>query len=61
MYSIMEVYLNRIVCISFVFAVIYLTILKINSCTKKILYDMETIRRRHHHPFYKKNDDYLAE
>ena len=61
MYSIMEVNLNRIVCISFVFAVIYLTILKINSCTKKILYDMETIRTRHHHPFYKKDDDYLAE
>ena len=62
MYSIMEVYLNRIVFISFVFAVIYLTILKINSCRKKILYDIESMRRRHYHPFCKDTvEDYFAE
>ena len=60
MYSIMEVYLNRIVFISFVFAVIYLTILKINSCTKKFymiwkLLEHDTIIH------FIKDDDYLAE
>tara|TARA_Y100000589_G_scaffold277302_1_gene272243 strand:+ start:173 stop:346 length:174 start_codon:yes stop_codon:yes gene_type:complete len=57
----MEVYLNRIVFISLVFAVIYLIILKIYSCIKKISDDIESMRRRHHHPFCKDAEGYLAE
>ena len=62
MYSVMEVYFNRIVFISFVFAVIYLLILKIYLCIKKILDDIESMRRRHYHPFCKDaEEDYFAE
>ena len=61
MFSIAEVYLNRIVLITLIFMLVYLSILKVNSCIKKIANDMKTIRREHHHPFYKKDDDYLAE
>ena len=62
MFSTAEVYLNQITIITLLFTFIYLIILKIYSCIKKILYDIESMRRRHHHPFCKDTvEDYFAE
>ena len=61
MFSNTEVYLNQLVLITLIFMTIYLIILKIYSCIKNILHDIESMRVRHYHPFCKDTDNYLAE